>query len=524
VFSKESAVAVLPVIVLYQLVLRRHHLRERAFWLACGATLVPICVMLYVRASVLNSSPAAEFPFTDNPIGYAGWLTGRLTAIEVTARYLWLTIWPAKLSCDYSYSQIPLASGTAGDWLMCGIVLAVAGAVVLLYRWNRTCFFLACFAFLNFVPASNLVVPIGTIMADRLFYVPCLGVIGCLVVAIDQIPSSTKVTTWARATLWLVIAVFALRTWFRNRDWRNDLTLATTDVRVSPRSFKLHRLLATSMFESDPSHSNIDQVIAEQEKSMAIIDSLPANLSPPDVYRTAGYYFLVKSRQEATGHDRVLYHRAIEALLRCISIDDAGRSRYRASSEVRPLIEGDGQAHLLLSVAYLESGAPSKALQPAISARMLDPLNAQVYRQLTAVFLAQQNETAARLAAAMEDCIESLQKSEWKPAADVSSDILRLDASEYPVAYYLSALANLRLGNFNAAERSAREALGVDNPELKVRAGYVLGLVLAKKGQFSSAAKLLRKYVSTFPNAPDAEVVRNQLQAIEASARAASVN
>jgi len=177
VFSKESAVAILPAIFLYEFVWWKERPRDRGLWLGCAATLAPIAIMLWKRSAVMAASPPAEFPFTDNPIVGADWWTGRLTAIKVIARYLWLTIWPADLSCDYSFGQIPVASGDAADWLACVVVLAAAIAVVLLYRWNRAAFFLACFAFLNFVPASNLLFPIGTIMADRLLYLPSLGLL-----------------------------------------------------------------------------------------------------------------------------------------------------------------------------------------------------------------------------------------------------------------------------------------------------------------------------------------------------------
>ncbi len=75
----------------------------------------------------------------------------------------------------------------------------VAIVVVLLYRWNRTCFFLACFAFLNFVPASNLFFPIGTIMADRLLYLPSLGLLACLVLAIYAFARAPNLKPGSRA-------------------------------------------------------------------------------------------------------------------------------------------------------------------------------------------------------------------------------------------------------------------------------------------------------------------------------------
>jgi len=156
----------------------------------------------------------------------------------VIARYLWLTIWPANLSCDYSFGQIQLARGAASDWFACVSVLAVVMAVVLLFRWNRTVFFLACFAFLNFLPASNLFFPIGTIMADRLLYLPSLGLLSCLVLAIDAVAAKPKFAMLAPIALGVIVAGFAARTWVRNQDWQSELALATHDVRVSPRSYK----------------------------------------------------------------------------------------------------------------------------------------------------------------------------------------------------------------------------------------------------------------------------------------------
>jgi protein O-mannosyl-transferase len=59
VFSKESAVAILPLILMYELVWWREHPPHRALWFGFAATLLPIAVMLYRRSVVLAASPAA---------------------------------------------------------------------------------------------------------------------------------------------------------------------------------------------------------------------------------------------------------------------------------------------------------------------------------------------------------------------------------------------------------------------------------------------------------------------------------
>ena len=107
VFSKESAVVLPGVIILYEVLERAHGWKKVLS--GCLATLAPILAMLWQRAAVLSESPPAEFPFVDNPITGASFWIGRLTAVKVLARYLWIALWPVKLSSDYSYSEIPLA-------------------------------------------------------------------------------------------------------------------------------------------------------------------------------------------------------------------------------------------------------------------------------------------------------------------------------------------------------------------------------------------------------------------------------
>ena len=513
VFSKESAVAILPLIVLYEIAWWEERRPHPALLYGCVATLLPIAVMLYQRSVVLAASPPAEFPFTDNPIVGTDWWTGRLTAVKVMARYLWLTIWPQQLSVDYSYNQIPLAHGAIEDWLAGLIVLAFAIGIVLLYRWNRTCFFLACFAFLNFVPASNLLFPIGSIMADRLLYLPSLGLLACLVMAIYAIARRPKTAVLAPIALCLIAAGFTLRTWVRNRDWQSDLSIAIADVRISPNSFKLHRFLAASLFESDPAHSNIDQVIAEQEKSLSVINSLPAKLSPPDAYRQAGYYYLVQGEHGQVENAPAAYKRALQALSRCLEIDRVGRPSSALSG-------GDSQAYLLLSIAYLRLGDADHAYDAVSKGQALDPLNPQMYRQLSDVLAHQRRNEEANAAFMQASAIASLQQGRWQEAADLSDRVLHFDSAAYSSAYYLNAMANLRLGQLDIAEKNARAAIRLDTAHRNPRTTYVLGLILAEKQDFKRSAELVKAYLAAAPNAPDAEIVKKQLDNIEKSAQA----
>ena len=224
------------------------------------AMLLPIQAMLYQRAAVLWSSLPTTFPFYDNPIVGAGFVTGRLTALQVMGKYVALLAWPARLSCDYSWAQIPPAGGGATDWLgllgwrrrlrrACGCGAAAAHAL-----------FVAGAALLVFLPTSNLLFPIGTIMAERFLYLPAIAFAAGVVAAVDAVGKRVGDQRLVPVLLGLIAMAFAARTWVRNlglagrsfdRDarrcrrrrrvsnrtscWRTRCTRATPDTPISTR-------------------------------------------------------------------------------------------------------------------------------------------------------------------------------------------------------------------------------------------------------------------------------------------------
>jgi tetratricopeptide (TPR) repeat protein len=106
----------------------------------------------------------------------------------------------------------------------------------------------------------------------------------------------------------------------------------------------------------------------------------------------------------------------------------------------------------------------------------------------------------------------------WKDAAETSDRVMHLNPYDFPGAYYFNAIANFELGNLDVAEKSAREAAKLDTTHQNPRTNYVLGVILARKGDSKSAAEYLRAYLQAAPDAPDAEAARQQLGQLEKSA------
>ena len=354
--------------------------------------LIPIQAMLYQRAAVLFSSQPTNFPYYDNPITGAGWLLGRVTALKVIGKYLFLLIWPANLSCDYSWAQIPLGGSSIADF-GCWLLLAAAlGAGALLLRHNRTGLFLAGAAFLVFLPTSNLLFPIGTIMAERFLYLPSIAFSTALVAVVFAAAVRVGKPRFVPAVLAVMVVAYAGRTWARNADWQSDLTLATATVAASPESYKSHLMLANSLFEAGAGKANIDRVLAEAEKSLAIVQPLPPERNNAGVLRRAAMWYLAKSDLTGQPEGAPSCRRAVELLQRCRTIvlaqTEAARQRPGFDAATDPLLAAPAEIDRLISVAYLKLGDTGRALDLSAGSIEGDPGNPQVYRQYAQALIA----------------------------------------------------------------------------------------------------------------------------------------
>jgi tetratricopeptide (TPR) repeat protein len=113
----------------------------------------------------------------------------------------------------------------------------------------------------------------------------------------------------------------------------------------------------------------------------------------------------------------------------------------------------------------------------------------------------------------------ALKESKWQDLADTTDRMLRLNAYDYPSAYYLSSVANLQLQHLDLAEKNAREAIRLDPAKKNPRTYYVLGLILAQEQQFPASAASIRTFLDADPKAPDADAVRKQLTQVEEAAK-----
>lgn len=381
-FSKENAVVVLGVMALWDLLIDRPPAWQSRLWNYAVAA-APCLVFLYVRGRIIARSLAYFVPFTDNPLASADFWTARLTAVKVIGKYLRVLIWPAALSSDYSYNEIPLFSwrfNTLEDWktpLALLVCLALAGAIIYCRRRNpKLSFFIGLF-FVTLAPTANLAIIIGTPMAERFLYIPAVAMAGCAVIAVRRLcehlrkePSGARLVA---ASLSILILIFAARTYARNKDWNSDGSLMAADAESAPNSFKPHMALA--VLSNDP-----QRAIAEAARTHQILDGLPDRDNSMKSYTNLGICYRNEGDRAAADPARQSaaegwYRKSLQDLLRARAIEQAVNSRMQRENQLRgtgKLDFGWFPVYLELGRTYLRLSQPAEALEALQHGRLLE--------------------------------------------------------------------------------------------------------------------------------------------------------
>ncbi len=234
---------------------------------------VPYWVMrLKVLGRLLGITDPSQM---ENPLRQVDVVLRIATALWVQVKYLFLVAYPSKLSPSYGQWAIePLRSLLTWKFFA---ALALVAAFIALWvvsaRSPRTRWCLGAYALLH-LPTANIIFATGTIMAERLMYTPTVALFGLLGLAAGSLASRFAQGKTLGAVLFaLLLGAFGLRTWDRNRDWKNDLTLFAEATRTQPRCAKAWHNLGAAL----SSAGRYEEAQHAYEKSLEI---LPDYVSP----------------------------------------------------------------------------------------------------------------------------------------------------------------------------------------------------------------------------------------------------
>jgi protein O-mannosyl-transferase len=267
--SKESAIVFVPLALVGDYARGKLKPVSRYAWYA-GMGVLYLALLWKAQGGRFGEK---GFSPIDNPLASFPAKWRLLNALRIGWKYLGLHFYPATLSCDYSYNAIPLYA----SWKHT-LPAAIAGALVLaLWLWvvrKRNCGWILAGAiyFGSFAVTSNILVSTGTLMGERLAYLPSAGF--CLFVALVWIQLEQRRARLAWALLITVLVALATRTVVRNEDWRNDWTLFSAAERAVPESAKVRANLGGLYLQ----RGQLDQAEAELNTALRIFPDFPEAL------------------------------------------------------------------------------------------------------------------------------------------------------------------------------------------------------------------------------------------------------
>ncbi len=348
--AKESAVTMIIVIPFLLYVFK--NLPKEKNVVAVLPLLLSIVVYMLLRNHALGGviNTKAVLPI-DNVLASApNFFVRAMNAIYVLGRYLILIVLPIHLADDYSFSQITILPVTDYRILISLIVyLGIAGYALFKIGKRDTLAFGILFYLITISIVSNIVVIIGTVMADRLTFMPSLGfalVVAVLLTRAFKTDSATDVfanvsdflksNMKTMAVLGVILALYSFKTVTRNPIWYDNMSLYLSGIEDSPNSTRNHYLYGIELKNRDAKNEKdsvkrvaiYKHAISELQKA---VDLYPQNF---DAYRDMA----------------VIYHKMNDTL-----------SAYRNYDSALKYNRGDDKTFNNRGVIFFETGTAETA-------------------------------------------------------------------------------------------------------------------------------------------------------------------
>ena len=217
-------------------------------WVKITAILLSGVIMCYWRVFYLGGGTQPTFKDSDNPAALSNnSLTRTLTYSYLGALNLWLLLCPYWLCCDWSMGSIQLVH------TLCEVrLLATVGAMLLLaavaihslvrvYKDNTVLYSLLLMV-LPYIPASNLLFPVGFVIAERVLYLPSMGFHLLVSIGALRLIRHCKhrlVRDSVYVFLVLLVLLHSFQTLRRNSQWYSEETLSLSGLKINPTNAKL---------------------------------------------------------------------------------------------------------------------------------------------------------------------------------------------------------------------------------------------------------------------------------------------
>lgn len=470
---------------------------------------------LYPTGAALLTLALFYFVFVANPSHtrtlYGGGLGPTLnTSARIIVLYLKQLVFPLTLNADYSHNAFPVST-SLGDprGLLAGLLLAGTGYGLLrLLRRNRWAAFGGLWFFITLLPVSQII-PHHELLAEHFLYLPSIGFCMIAGYAVERGLTIRRYAVTVAAVSATVLAVLAVRTVVRNRDWADELTLWTKTVQTAPQSSRARLNLAQSLKGKGRFQEAIEQF---QAYSVIEPSSASGEIGMGDTYRLMGRYSDAVERFEKALELGPSSATPIVGLAQTYAAMGEVNKAAELSSRVLGAQFNNDQSYRQLGDAYSGAGLHAQAVEAYKKGLELNPYNGPLHYALGKAYTALGQ--LERAVAAYQEAVKLMPRSptfrnslaalyletgQLEAATRTLQEALQLDP-DYAEAHNNLGIAYHRLGRTSEAKAEFERAVALQPDS----AEFQQNLALAEGGRFEPRLAELERAVREAPTSAKA--------------------
>ena len=215
---------------------------DKGKWIAFGSVTILAIALWAFRSTITGPS-----------VPHEQWLgveaSSRMaTSIRIMGDYFFLHVWPLHLAADYWTDEVPIVGfGNPQVIFSAILVIGLLGLAYALRRKIPVATWGILFFFLTFLPVSNFLFAAGFLKAERILYIPSIGLLVAMAAFFIKLITSDKGRLPGLILLGCLLLFYAGRTWVRAEDWKNNFTLAEATLKLSPNSPRFNNMMGLEL-------------------------------------------------------------------------------------------------------------------------------------------------------------------------------------------------------------------------------------------------------------------------------------